>query len=73
MHAGLKGTKTLSTFKRQRDILDGLELDMAEKGLTKYYTLVKTPRQWRYALHQGFTMTGEIITGTPYAIMAKEL
>lgn len=73
MHAGLKGPKTLSTFKRQRDILDGIELDMAEKGLTKYYTLVKTTRQWRYAVHQGFWMTGEIITGTPYAVMSKEL
>lgn len=73
MHAGLKGPKNLSTFKRQREILDNLELDMAEKGLTKYYTLVKTTKQWRYAMHQGFLMTGEIITDTPYAVMSKEL
>lgn len=73
MHAGLLGAKTLSTFKRQRAILDGIELDMAEKGLTRYYTLVNTTRQWRYAIHQGFLMTGEIITGTDYAVMYKDL
>lgn len=73
LHAGLKGDKKLSTFKRQREILDNLELDLAEKGIKRYYTVVNTTKQWRYAYHMGFEMTGEVLVGADYAIMYKDL
>ena len=73
IHAGLVGDKTPSTFKRQREILDNLEVDLEAKGIQRYYTAVKTLAQARYAEWLGFELNGEGIDGTDYEIMVKEL
>lgn len=73
LHAGLRGPKTVSTFKRQEEILLNLEIELEARGITKYYTAVKTQRQLRYAMFMGFRPIDEHITGTPYQFMLKEL
>jgi len=73
LHAALQGQKRLSTFKRQRQILDNLETDLFEKGVRRYYTAIKTVKQHRYAQHMGFELIGQHFDGTPFEVMAKDL
>jgi hypothetical protein len=73
VHAGLLGPKTKSTFLRQREILEDFEVSLLERGITKYYTAIKTLRQLRYAEWLGFRLDGTCFVGTPFEIMEKDL
>lgn len=73
VHTALKGPKVLSAFKRQREILENIEVDLEDRGITTYYTCAATPRQRRYAEFMGFELNGEVVDGTPYEVMVKEL
>lgn len=73
VHAGLKGPKTKSTFLRQREILENFEVDLMERGITKYYTAVKSLRQLRLAEWLGFKLNGLCFIGTDFEIMEKDL
>ena len=73
VHAGLLGPKTKSTFLRQREILEEFEVSLLERGITKLYTAVKTPRQVRLAEWLGFELRGWSFVDTPYEIMEKDL
>lgn len=78
IHAGLLGPRKRATFERQREILDDFEVQLMDRGIKRYYTAVKTPRQAKYAEWLGFDFTGESFLDTlgrvtPFEIMSKDL
>ena len=73
LHAGLTGPKTLSAFKKQAEILANFELELQDRGVARYFTAVKTPKQERYARFMGFQLVDYHIEGTDFQVMIKEI
>ena len=63
---------TIHNMKHWRDVIAGVDVELAERGYTEYFTLVGSETDFRFAKFYGFETAG-VSFSNKYELMRKQI
>lgn len=71
IHSILSNPNSTAQIRKNKDILANLEIELANRGINRYYTFADSPINFRYNEMMGFQTNLEVWDGA-YEVMFKD-